>query len=50
MDEPCSSLDLTAREDFLGFLKEYHSKKNSLPFTLHIDWKKFQNSIPKRCC
>ncbi|WP_025179999.1 ABC transporter ATP-binding protein [Leptospira interrogans] len=27
MDEPCSSLDLTAREDFLGFLKEYHSKK-----------------------
>ncbi|MDI7186886.1 ATP-binding cassette domain-containing protein [Leptospira santarosai] len=27
MDEPCSSLDLTAREDFLGFLKEYYSKK-----------------------
>ncbi|WP_061249506.1 ABC transporter ATP-binding protein [Leptospira alstonii] len=27
LDEPCSSLDLTAREDFLGFLKEYHSKK-----------------------
>ncbi|RHX91265.1 ABC transporter ATP-binding protein [Leptospira yasudae] len=27
LDEPCSSLDLTAREDFIGFLKEYHSKK-----------------------
>ncbi|EMF83296.1 hypothetical protein LEP1GSC188_4518 [Leptospira weilii serovar Topaz str. LT2116] len=49
MDEPCSSLDLTAREDFLGFLKEYHSKKNSHPFTSRIDRKKFRNSIPKRC-
>ncbi|PJZ29804.1 ABC transporter ATP-binding protein [Leptospira kmetyi] len=28
LDEPCSSLDLSAREDFLGFLKEYHSKRN----------------------
>ncbi|MCG6167675.1 ABC transporter ATP-binding protein [Leptospira sanjuanensis] len=27
LDEPCSSLDLTAREDFIGFLKEYHSKR-----------------------
>lgn len=28
LDEPCSSLDLTAREDFLGFLREYHSRRN----------------------
>ncbi|PJZ55278.1 ABC transporter ATP-binding protein [Leptospira adleri] len=27
LDEPCSSLDLTAREDFLGFLKRYHSQR-----------------------
>lgn len=28
LDEPCSSLDLTAREDFLGFLREYHDRRN----------------------
>ncbi|MBM9502034.1 ATP-binding cassette domain-containing protein [Leptospira sp. 201903071] len=27
LDEPCSSLDLTAREDFLRFLKRYHSRR-----------------------
>ncbi|EMO30336.1 hypothetical protein LEP1GSC170_6158 [Leptospira interrogans serovar Bataviae str. HAI135] len=48
MDEPCSSLDLTAREDFLGFLKEYHSKQNLPLFISHIDRKKFRSFIPKR--
>ncbi|MBM9578571.1 ATP-binding cassette domain-containing protein [Leptospira sp. 201903070] len=28
LDEPCSSLDLTAREDFLGFLNRYHTQRN----------------------
>ncbi|XDD51598.1 ABC transporter ATP-binding protein [Leptospira sp. WS92.C1] len=28
LDEPCSSFDFSAREDFLEFLKAYHSKRN----------------------
>ncbi|EMY26528.1 hypothetical protein LEP1GSC115_2208 [Leptospira interrogans serovar Australis str. 200703203] len=41
-------MDLTAREDFLGFLKEYHSKKNLPLFISPIGQKKFRIFIPKR--